>query len=281
MTGIVSGSFLGLYGNTLTTGAGSPFVGRGTQSDSLYVNTTTGNLVIRSQDEYLASLGLDLALVRTYNSQGELSDDNGDNWQLNIHQRLHGLTGTVNAAGSSITKTYGDGAEAVFTYDVARGCYVSPVGDGAHDTLTYSAGVWIWTDGSDTAQEIYDEQGRLINARDQDANTNTYIYTGALLTEIRSASDDGITLNRVYFDYSGNNLTQIRSVTSDGSQVLTSYRYDAQNRLTQVLVDLTPENPLTLQDSDSDGVYETVNSQTYVTTYTYDGTSARDRKSVV
>ncbi|MES9977368.1 MAG: DUF6531 domain-containing protein, partial [Candidatus Thiodiazotropha sp. 6PLUC5] len=60
----------------------------------IYVNTTTGNLVVQRRDEYLSSQGLDLALIRTYNSLGREDDANGDNWLLNVYQRLYDLTGT-------------------------------------------------------------------------------------------------------------------------------------------------------------------------------------------
>ncbi len=42
----------------------------------------------RARTMCLTALGLDLALVRTYNSQGQLTDDNGDNWRLGVHEGL-------------------------------------------------------------------------------------------------------------------------------------------------------------------------------------------------
>ncbi len=59
----------------------------------MYVNSTTGNLVIQGEDERLRALGLDALVTRIYNSQGLLDDDNGDNWRLGVHQRVFGLTG--------------------------------------------------------------------------------------------------------------------------------------------------------------------------------------------
>ena len=111
MASIISGNELGLYNtslNLLGLTNGNPTTGRPGQSDAIYINSTTGNLVVQQRDEYLASLGIDLGVVRTYNSLGLLNDDNGDNWRLGVHQSVGALTGTVNSAGSTITKTFGD-----------------------------------------------------------------------------------------------------------------------------------------------------------------------------
>jgi YD repeat-containing protein len=275
MVAVVSGSGLGLFGSSASAlgGAGTSGnsnVGRG--NDRIYVNSATGNLIIQSRDEFLSSRGLDVSLVRTYNSQGLLDDDNGDNWRLDIHQRVHGRTGTLNASGSTVRKVFGDGREVLYTYDVARGAYVSTDGDGAHDTLTNSAGTWTWTDGSARNTETYDSNGRLTQARDQDGNLTTYGYTGALLTSITDPSGQVTTLV-----YGGdNNLDSIRVVSNGGEQTLTRYFYDSANRLRQVVVDLTPaDNTAPLPDANADGLIEPTAGQTYVTTYTYDGTSRR------
>src|SRR5262245_3011914 len=127
MVAVVSGSGLGLFGSSVSAlGAGGTFSdsapGRGT--DRAYVNSATGNLVIRSRDESLSALGLDVALVRTYNSQGLLDDDNGDNWRLGVHQRIYGLTQTLNTAGSTVRKVFGDGREVVYAYDTTQLAYV-------------------------------------------------------------------------------------------------------------------------------------------------------------
>lgn len=261
MVAVVSNSGLGLFGSSLSAlggsgAAGQGAVGRGT--DRVFVNTATGNLVVQSQDEILRALGLDLALVRTYNSQGLLDDDNGDNWRLGVHQRVFGLTGTLNSAGSTITKVFGDGREVLYRYDSAQARYVSTDGDGAHDTLSYSSEQWTWTEGSSRQSETYNSTGQLIASRDADGNTIAYAYTGALLTQITDASGQ-----TTYLDYSGNNLSQIRVVSNGQTQTLTRYTYDGSNRLSQVRVDLSPQdNSIT-------------DNQVYTTTYGYDGTSRR------
>ena len=263
MVAIVSGNGLGLFNSSLNLlggdgPAGQPGLGR--TGERLYINSVTGNLVLQNRDEYLATSGLDLALIRTYNSQGLVDDDNGDNWRLGVYQALAGLTGTVNTQGSTIIKTNGDGADAVYTYDPASGAYVSSDGTGAYNTLTFDAvaGLWTWTDGSRRNTETYNNAGQRIATKDVDGNTTTYSYTGSLLTGITDATGQ-IT----YLDYTGNNLSDIRTVSNGVTQTRVRYSYDALNRLTQVQVDLSPED-----NSVADG-------KVYTTTYTYDGTSQR------
>lgn len=262
MAAIISGTGLGLFTNLL--GAGSASVGRGGQSDRVYLNGATGNLVVQTQDDYLASIGVDLSLIRTYNSQGQFTDDNGDNWQLGLHRRIHGLTGTVNTAGSTVRKVFGDGADVLYTYDTASGVYISTAGDGAHDTVSFNESTqqWTWTDGSTRQGEVYNATGQLISTRDSDGNATTFTYTatanGSLLTQITDASGQV-----THFDYTGTNLTQIRTVSNGQTQTKVRYTYDTQNRLSQVIVDLTPDD-----NSIAD-------NNTYTTTYAYDGTSKR------
>lgn len=257
MVAIVTGNSLGL--SLLTSGAqGASNQGRA--AERVYVNSATGNLVIQGNDEYLASVGLDTALIRTYNSKGLSVDDNGDNWQLNVASLIN-RPATPNAVGSTVTKRFGDGAEALYTYDASRALYVSSLGEGAADTLSYNttAQQWTWTDGTGRDTEIYNSSGRLINTKDVDGNTSVYTYNSSnLLIQIRDAAGQD-----TFIDYTGNNITKIRVVSQGITQTLTRYGYDGSNRLTSVTVDLTPgDNAVT------DG-------KTYVTTYTYDGTSKR------
>src|ERR1051325_7751117 len=265
MVAIVGGFGLGLFNTSAAVlGAnaptGNPTAGR--SSERIYVNSATGNLILQDSDERLNAVGLDVALIRTYNSQGLLNDDNADNWRLGVYERVFGLTGAVNTAGSTVTKTFGDGADVVYSYDPTLGKYVAKDGDGANDTLTWNAGnasaPWTWTDGGARNTETYNGSGQLINSKDADGNTVTYAYTGSLLTSVTDASGQ-----KTFLDYSGNNLTQIRVVTNGQTQTLTHYGYDAANRLITVTVDLSPED-----NSIADG-------KTYVTTYNYDGTSTR------
>lgn len=272
MVAVVSGSGLGLFGSSASVLGGvhgNASLGRGT--DRLYINSATGNLVVQSVDESLAALGLDVSLVRTYNSQGLMDDDNGDNWRLGIHQRVHSWTGTINTAGSTVTKVFGDGREVLYRYDVAQQVYVSGEGAGAHDTISHSGGQWTWKEGTTRTAETYDSNGRLLSTTDADTNIVSYTYSGQLLIRIDDSSGQ-----QTHLDYVGNDLAAIRVVSNGQTQTLTRYYYDNLHRLKQVVVDLTPsDNATALVDSNADGIFETVDDQTYVTNYTYDGTSKR------
>lgn len=239
-------------------GVGTASTGR--NREQAYVNAATGNLVVQQIDDSLSALGLNLTLARTYNSQGVVDGDNNDNWRIGVYERVYNLTGTRNTTGSTVTKTFGDGADVVYTYNTSLGKYVGRDGDGANDTLSYinSTAQWTWTNGSTRATETYNANGQLLNSKDVDGNTVNYRYAGSLLTSITDASGQ-----QTLLDYRGNNLSQIRVVSSGQTQTLTRYTYDFLNRLQQVTVDLTPSD-----NSIADG-------KTYVTTYGYDGWSKR------
>jgi len=266
MVAIVSGNSLGLNLTSLATLGQRGSIGgsaQGRSGEAVYVNVATGNLVLQDRDDYLASRGLDAVALRTYNSQGLFTDDNGDNWSTGVFAQQLKLSGVRNTAGSTLTRTDRDGAQAVYTYDTASGRYIGSDGAGAFDSVVYDgdASVYVWTDGDTGLQERYESAsaGRLLNCTDTAGNVLTYGYTGDLLTLVTDASGD-----KLYFDYTGNNLTQVRSETAAGAtSIRTRYHYDANNRLQQVVTDLSPED-----SSVTDG-------DTYVTTYTYDGASKR------
>jgi hypothetical protein len=233
MVALVSGGGLGLTTTSPAKLGNAGEVGiaaTGSNGEGVYINTTTGNLVIQEQDEMLDAVGLDLNLTRTYNSQGVLFGDNGDNWTLSVDEQLLGLTGTVNTAGSTITKVFGDGSEAVYQYN-ATGMYVNTNNSGAYDTLSYNstAAQWTWTDGTTQDTETYNSSGQLLISQDTAGNKETYTYTGSLLTQITDASGQ-----TTFLDYTGNNLTDIRVVSQGVTETRTRYTYDSSNRLTTV-----------------------------------------------
>lgn len=270
MAAIISGNSLGLSLASLATlgqRGTQGTAGQGRNGEQAFVNIANGNLVLQDFDDKLVGRGLDIQAVRTYNSQGLLNDDNADNWIVGAYGQRVQLAGTVAVAGSTLTRTDRDGASATYTWDVARSLYVSPAGAGAFDTIAYDSAAlrFTWTDGSTGLLERYEStgQGRLLLASDPAGNTLTYAYnTNGTLQSMVDANGE-----TAYFDYTGTNLTQIRTVASaaNGGTVLTRvrYAYDSANRLSTVTVDLSPED-----NSIADG-------QTYVTTYTYDGTSKR------
>ncbi len=258
MVAVVSGSGLGLFNSSASTlnaqgTDGNSVVGRG--NDRVFVNTANGNLVVQSVDDVLVATGLDTALVRTYNSQGLLDGDNDDSWRIGFYRRVV-LDGPLGDAQSTVTKTFGDGAEIVYRYDAGSGRYLSTDGNGAHDTLSFSGGEWTWTDGATLTTETYGSDGRLSAQRDTSNNVIQYVYTGNLLTQVIDASGQ-----QTILQYDGNNLASVRVVSQGQEQTLTLYSYDAQNRLIEVAVDY----------SWNDGSVADQNS--YLTTYRYVGTT--------
>ncbi|MDQ0045676.1 LysM peptidoglycan-binding domain-containing protein [Variovorax boronicumulans] len=268
MVAIVSGNSLGLSLTSLATlgqrgthGA----AGQGRNGEQAFVNISNGNLVLQDFDDKLVGRGLDVNAVRTYNSQGLLNDDNGDNWVVGAYgQSVKLSSGTLAAAGSTLVRTDRDGAAATYTWDVARSLYVSSAGAGAFDTIAYdsTAQRLNWADGDTGLQESYESTalGRLLLAKDPAGNTLSYTYNaGGPLQKIVDANGE-----TTYFDYTGTNLTQIRTEAAGGA-ILTRvrYAYDTSNRLSSVTVDLSPEDNVV------------TDAKTYVTTYTYDGTSKR------
>lgn len=256
-----SGTMLGSSG---LLGSGS--LGRNNEQISL--NAMTGNLLISQRDEFLVGLGPDSAIARTYNSMADVGDDNNDNWRQSTDRRVHGLTGTVGSSGSTVKRTSGDGSDITYSWNGTAGTYVATDGAGSYDTLSYASGVWTWTDGDTRFSEKYELYGagnwritEVANIRDQKL---TFTYTGADLTRV--TTQDG---SYEEYSWSGSNITQILTGFTDlatsTAQTLTRtrYGYDASNRLTSVTVDLSPND-----NSIADG-------KTYITTYTYDGTSKR------
>ncbi len=183
--------------------------GLGRASESVSVNAATGNLLISRQDEFLVGLGPDVGISRTYNSLQDTGDgDNGDHWQQSTTRRVYGLTGTLNAAGSTIRRLSGDGSVIVYSWNAAASAYLTSDGEGAFDRLTSAAGVWTWTDGDSRVTETYAAHGtgnwRIVAQTDQDGNALTFTYVGDKLDKVTTA--DGAWTQYVW---SGNNIAQV------------------------------------------------------------------------
>ena len=138
MAVIVSGNSLGLDLSSLAVLGQRPAFGEASQGRSgerLYVNASTGNLVLQTRDEFLAAPGDDLVSVRTYNSQGVLDDDNADNWLQGPARLQVDLGAALAGAGGTLVHIGADGSRGVYQYDASRAAYVCTDGAGAYDTI--------------------------------------------------------------------------------------------------------------------------------------------------
>ena len=267
MVAIVSGNSLGLsLGSLAVLGqrGAQGAAGQGRSGEQAFVNAATGNLVLQNRDDLLVGRGLDVQSVRTYNSQGLLNDDNADNWRVGAFGQSVILTGVLGAAGSSLARVDRDGAQANYVWDASKSLYVSGDGAGAFDTIDYVGGAaeFVWTDGTTGASERYQAsgQGRLLSASDAEGNTVSYVYDSNGTVQSVTDANGEVT----HYDYVGTQLNAIRSEDANGaSRTHVRYAYDSDGRLLSVSVDLSPE----------DG--EVSDGNTYVTTYTYDGSSHR------
>jgi hypothetical protein len=93
MVAIVSANSLGQRG---AIGEAS----QGRSGEQAFVNIATGNLVLQDLDDRRQGRGLDIATVRTYNSQALLSD-NADPWAIGAFGQRIEASGIVGAAGSA------------------------------------------------------------------------------------------------------------------------------------------------------------------------------------
>lgn len=257
MSATITGEGLGIFN---LTGAVQGEPGLGRHGERVYVNSTSGNLIIQQQDEFLTGLGLDLGLVRTYNSQGQFNDDNGDNWRLNVAYLANILP------GSSLLRVHGDGHESSFVYNAGNGRYQSSDGEGAHDWIVDNGdGTWTYTEGSSLISETYNSIGQLVSRADSDANTITYQYNiGGLISQINDASGQTVVIQ-----YNDNQITSIQTTSNSQTTTRVYYGYDSLNRLSQVIVDLTPDGDISA-GVNGIGTYSSINGELYVTTYGYD-----------
>lgn len=265
MVAVVAGNGLGLFNTSLNTLGGGGVLGQGgfgQAGGQALVNAQSGNLVLQFTDRQLSGLGLDLLHTRTYNTQGTYNDADGDGWRWDGERRVV-LNGELNAAGSSVLRTTGDGHETLYRWNGST--YQSSDGDGAHDSLSWDAdsSEWVWTDGSRRTVERYEgASGRLVQVTDASGTRIDYSYdTTGRLSSVKDASGQELVL--VYNATGQLERLDTRAITGGVLTQQVYYSYDAQGRLASVTTDLTPAD-----NSITDG-------QVYTTTYTYDGASFR------
>lgn len=193
----------------------------GRSAEQVLLNAATGNLMIQQKDEMLVGLGPDASVARTYNSLGDLSDENGDNWRQSTDRRVYGLTGTVNTAGSTVKRVSADGSEITHNWDTTKSAYVAKDGSGAYDTLTWNSGTsaWTWTDGSSQLTETYGQasgsQWLITKQTDTAGNAVTFSYVSGTSHLDKVATADGSGTQYLQCSWSGNNITQITTSYTD------------------------------------------------------------------
>src|SRR5688572_13106515 len=211
MVAIFTGGGIGFQhgsGKTLGSAGLIGMAAQGRSGEQLFVNAANGNLLITQRDEFLVGRGPDVAVERTYNALGDLSDDNGDNWRQSTERYVTGLVGTANTAGSTVRRVEADGSSALYLWNAPSSAYVTQDGSGAEDRLVYSGSGWTWTDGDSQITELYAAAGagrwRIVEQSDTDGNMLSFAYTGAQLTRVTTA--DG---GWVRYGWSGANLVEL------------------------------------------------------------------------
>ncbi|WP_279237486.1 putative Ig domain-containing protein [Dyella sedimenti] len=266
MVAVIAGNGLGLANTSLSqlgqTSGGQAAIGQA--SSGQYLNLATGNLILQNADEGLIFDGLPLNVLRTYNSLGQATGNQG--WLFGFNRHLGAVTGTVNTAGSTITRVADDGSVVTYAFNATLGKYVSQGQAGTADTLAWnaSASTWTWTDGTSRVQETYSGSGQLQTLKDPETGASyTFGYDASNeLSTITAGDGDKLTLG-----YTSGALTSlsISEIPPGGTTAVVrqqvSYGYDTQGRLHTVTTTL---------GSDTD-----TTTASYTTTYTYDGSSDR------
>ncbi|WP_218164983.1 DUF6531 domain-containing protein, partial [Pseudoduganella namucuonensis] len=237
----------------------------GAAKESAFLNIATGNLLLQRRDDFLAAPGADVAMLRTYNAQGDFDEGMGLSWKTGLQKQVASLTGALNTDGGTVTRIGGDGSATVFHYDAGRNGYVTA--DGGQSIAMGQNQQWIWRDeraGNGGLHEVYDSasNGRIVAVHDEEGPRLAYEYdTAGQVARITDAAGDV-----THFDYDANgNLAQYRTVLANSGKsfVRVRYSYDNQQRLTGVSTDLTPEDG---------GVAD---GEVYAIGYSYEGVSSR------
>lgn len=273
MVGIISSSGLGLLDSSAdrlgTTQGLSTSLGQA--HGSAIVNIATGNLSVQFVDETVSGTGIDLSALRTYNSRGTATDGDADRWRW-VGERKVALSGTRNAAGSSVTLTAGDGSAQVFAWDATSSSYISKNGSGAHDVITWDTSTSEWVlnvDGrSDTLERFKGSTGWIASSVDASGNKITYSFNGNKLMSMTDSAS-GQRLDFVY-DATSGKLSELRTFSkataTDTGALLkqVSYAYyptgtNGAGLLASVTTDLTPT--------------DTTDSKIYTSNYAYDASN--------
>ncbi|MDR7268564.1 YD repeat-containing protein [Pelomonas saccharophila] len=268
MVSVVTGSGAGLVNTSkdvLGAAGGLGQASTGRAGEQVTVNAANGNLVVQDRDEFLAGVGPDANLLRTYNSQGGWDGDNGDRWRIGYYRKVYGL------GGGMIKRVEADGR--LTTYTLEGGQYVSKDGSGQYDTLSYDApsDTWTWRDGDTGTTETYQLYGagnyRLTRVTDPEGHYVAIDYSGDQISRISTYKAGGATaIGVIKLTYGGTKLQSTEYWESGAkARSLTRYDYDSSDRLWHVTTDLSPDDSAV-----ADG-------KVYTITYGYEGAAVDAR----
>ena len=207
------------------------------QANSLcYVNAATGNLVLQFDGEKLAGAGEYTKHFPTYNSQGNIDDNNC--WRWPAEKRLR-LEGEFQQVGSRIILTAGDGRESMYLWKHIAGEYSYSAGRGANNTIEHNGTAWVWTDGASETIEKYDPNtGWIKSSRDIHGNGCDFTFNDQnQLSCIKDRQFGRILI--LNYDISTAKLLNVVTQAEASTEVIkqTKYSYDTDGRLVQVVAD--------------------------------------------
>jgi RHS repeat-associated protein len=240
------------------------------------VNVTIGNYTYANQDFSIATRGLPLEVVRSYNSSSGIDSPFGYGWAFS-----YGLKLSIDEVNDWVLVTREDGRVVRYTKQ-ADASYTAPAGE--FDVLTKDAGdsTYALTSKDQTVYN-FDASGKLASVVDRNGNTTTLSYDGGGHLAKVTASDgrslsftvDGsghITAvtdpaNRTW-NYAYNAAGDLISTTDPMSKV-TSYTYDSGYRLL-TLVDANGHTVVTNTFDSGGRCLTQLDAKGFKTTYAYD-----------
>jgi RHS repeat-associated protein len=199
------------------------------------VNSATGAYTDQADDVNLPGAGVMFDMRRVYDSSNPAVGPLGPGWTMPYAMALSA------AANGDVTLTAEDSAQGVF-HKAPDGSYRPD--PGIRSVLAKTASGWTLTT-PELQVDTFDSTGRLVTVVDSVGKGLTLNYTGSQLTSVTDAEQ-----RTVLFHYSSGNGLLASVVLPDGRKV--GYAYDASNRL-----------------------YRVTDLNNQVTSYSYDGTSAR------
>ncbi|KAB3527512.1 RHS repeat-associated core domain-containing protein [Alkaliphilus serpentinus] len=254
------------------------------------VNIITGNYYSIDEDLLIPDIGIDLQIVRSYNSLDERTGIMGKGWHTNYDSTI-----TINASTGNATITYPDGRILVYQPVAGTNNYTSP--ESIFDVLEKQSDGSYKLELKNKQIYTYNNSGKLTAITDRNNNTITLQYDGnGNLSYVIGASG-----KRLTFSFENG---RIRTITDPALRTI-KYTYDSLGNLLEVkglnggikkytynsygLTSITDENNkkfienhydqyrrVVLQyDEDRNPTTYSYNTLTMENTYTFNGTTTK------